>query len=144
VAVGSAILTAGVIAVFASGPATPPPAIAAGTSSFTTMITPSATAVLTARPSASSTSDVRAVIQTQVDAGGLDADAAAQLTSSLDEVDHDLQRGRTNQAAQRLSDLSSRLDQLHNDGRVTDAAYTAIAAAIQELAGALPASNQNN
>jgi serine/threonine-protein kinase len=145
VAVGSAVLTAVTLVLLLQGPgpAAAPPLGVAGTSSVTTT-RPSATAELTAQPTASNTDDLRIIIQDQVQAGGIDADAANQLNGTLDEIDHDLNRGRTNQAAQRLNDLANTADQMHNDGKMTDTAYSAIVTAIQQLASGLPATNQNN
>jgi eukaryotic-like serine/threonine-protein kinase len=135
VAIASAVVTALVIAVYAAGPAVhdvAAPNRSGGTPAPTVAATPTASA------SSGTVQAVRAAIQTQLQAGQIDADDANDLSGRLDEVDRNLTRGRPSDAAQKLSDLRSRLSQLRGDGKITSFGFVAIVIVINRLAATLP------
>jgi serine/threonine-protein kinase len=89
-------------------------------------------------PSNATVQTVRAAIQAQLQAGQVDAADANDLAGRLDDVNTNLNRGRTSEAAEKLSDLRSRLSQLRADGKITDAGFVAIVIAINRLAATIP------
>jgi eukaryotic-like serine/threonine-protein kinase len=131
VAVGAAAVTALVIAILAAGGAAQPSA--APTADATGTVSTAATTA----PATATTSTVLAAIQAQVNAGQLDAGDAKDLTGKLDDVDRNIARGRTGEAAQKLNDVRDRLAELRDDHKITNAGYSAILAAIDQLSRAL-------
>jgi eukaryotic-like serine/threonine-protein kinase len=83
------------------------------------------------------------VIEEQWQAGGLDGEAADELTKKLEPVGREVTRGDTGKAAEKLTDFGSKLDELHQDGKITTAAYDAVQASLTELADTLPRSEEN-
>jgi serine/threonine-protein kinase len=133
VAVGAAALTALIIAMLtAAGPAPQSTGPAIDGSAVPSTAATSAPATVT------TTDAVLAAIKAQVEAGELDTHDADDLTGKLDDVDRNIARGRTGEAAQKLNDVRDRLDELHDDDKITDAGYSAILVAIDQLADALP------
>jgi serine/threonine-protein kinase len=135
VAMTAAAVIALGIAVYAAG--LPDHNVAAGNSGATA--TPSDVA---AQPSTSARNAtvqaVQAAMEAQLRAGQIDAADANDLAGRLNEVDSDLTRGRTSEAAQALTDLRGRLSQLRADGKITDAGFVAIVIAINRLAATIP------
>jgi eukaryotic-like serine/threonine-protein kinase len=83
------------------------------------------------------------VIGEQRQAGALDGEAADELTNKLEPVGREVTRGDTGKAAEKLTDFGSKLDELHQDGKITTAAYDAVQASLTELADTLPRSEEN-
>jgi serine/threonine-protein kinase len=140
VAAGAAAVTALVIALFIA--ATPAEQAASPANSGTRGASTPATATTAAAPT--NVNAVRAAIQAQVQAGQLDARGANDLVDRLDDVDRNLARGRPDDAAQKLEDVRDRLNELRDDGKITNAGYSAILAALDQLANALPSAGNNN
>jgi hypothetical protein len=132
VAIGAAALTALVIAFFTA--AKPTQQVTAPASSTATVGSVSTVAT----PSGASVDAIRATIQAQAQAGQLSANDANDIASRLNDIDHNLARGRADQAAQKLNDLRDRLLELRNNNKITKAGYSAILTALNQLAGTLP------
>jgi serine/threonine-protein kinase len=109
---------------------------------------PSPTAVsaaaATAGPTVGPAGLVRAVqasIQTQVQAGQLDPDAANDLDNKLDEIVRRLTKGDIDKAAEKVTELGTRLAELRKDGKITTAGYNAVLASLDQLRDSFPAAN---
>jgi hypothetical protein len=63
---------------------------------------------VTSAPKTATVDAVRAAIQAQVRAGQVNADGIDDIAKALNDVERDLARGRTNEAAQNMSDLRAR------------------------------------
>jgi eukaryotic-like serine/threonine-protein kinase len=137
VAIGAAVVTALIIAVaIAVQPAQPSAAPAS---------TPAAVPTTTAALAAAGTVDaVRAAVQTALQAGQLSASVASDLSGRLNDIERDISRGRTNDAAQLINDLRNRLVDRHQNGAITDAGYNAILTALNRLAATVPATFNGN
>jgi serine/threonine protein kinase len=82
------------------------------------------------------------VIEEQRQAGALDGETADELTKKLEQVGREVNEGDTGKAAERLADLRSKLDELHQDGKISTAGYDAVHASLTELADTLPRSEE--
>jgi eukaryotic-like serine/threonine-protein kinase len=142
VAICAAVVTALVVALLSAGTRTPQAAGPANTGDGSTSTSASAAASTAAAPGTAAA--VLAAIQAQVRAGQLDADGAKDLTDKLDDVERNLARGRTGDAAQKLDDVRDRLNDIRHDGNITTAGYTAILSAIDHLAESLPQNNRGS
>jgi serine/threonine protein kinase len=83
------------------------------------------------------------VIEEQRQAGALDGETAGELTKKLAEVGREVTKGDTGKAAERLADMRSKLDEMHQDGKISTAAYDAVNASLTELADTLPRSGED-
>jgi serine/threonine-protein kinase len=83
------------------------------------------------------------VIEEQRQAGHLDGKAADEVTKKLQEVERELDKGDTGKAAEKLANLGSKLDEMHQDGKITTAGYEALQASLIQLADALPSAEQH-
>ena len=81
---------------------------------------------------------LRGVIEEQRQGGNLDGKTAEELTKKLQEVDRELDDGDRGKAAEKLANLRNKLDELHQDGKITSPAYDAVQASLTQLAAALP------
>jgi serine/threonine-protein kinase len=142
VAVGAAVVTALVIAIVSAGTPTPLAGGPINTGGGTTSTSASAAASTSAPPGTAGA--VLAAIQAQVRAGQLDAGDANDLADKLDDVERNLARGRTGEAAQKLDDVRDRLNDIRHDGNITVAGYNAILAAIDQLAESLPQNDRGS
>jgi eukaryotic-like serine/threonine-protein kinase len=82
------------------------------------------------------------VIAEQRQAGALDGETADELTKKLEQVGREVNEGDKGKAAERLADLRSKLDELHQDGKISTAGYAAVHASLTELADTLPRSEE--
>jgi eukaryotic-like serine/threonine-protein kinase len=139
VAVGAAAITALVMAVIiaVNGGDKSTPRVGAPTTGAAVSAAPPPTTEA-AVPDPTTTDGVRAVIQAQLLAGELGGDEARDLNNRLDRIDRDLNRGRVNSAANKINDARERLDDFRDDDRIGEDGYTAILAAFNGLADALP------
>ncbi|MGE5827035.1 MAG: protein kinase domain-containing protein [Micromonosporaceae bacterium] len=137
VAVGVAIVTALVILYLTTAiqPTASAPSIT-GSSSLPSPTVPVTSPVTT-------TGSLRAVIQSQALAGELDEDAARDLLNRLEDVDRDLARGRVAKAGQKIEELGERLNELVDDGKVTEGARAAIQQGLDQLVNGLPPQSQD-
>jgi len=78
------------------------------------------------------------MIEEQRQAGHLDGKTAEELTKKLQEIDRELGKGKMGEAAEKLADLRSKLDELHRDGKITAAGYDTVQASLTQLADTLP------
>ena len=78
------------------------------------------------------------VIEEQRQAGHLDGETAEELTKKLLEIDRELAKGKRGEAAKKLAELRSKLDELHRDGKIPTAGYDAVQASLSQLADTLP------
>jgi len=85
-------------------------------------------------PAGTGVDAVRAVIQSQLGAHQITADAARALHVRLDDIARHLAGGRTKQANDKLAAMRSQLAALRRDNKVTSDGYDAILAAIDKLA----------
>ena len=83
------------------------------------------------------------VIEEQRQAGSLDGKTADELTKKLEQVGREVDKGDTGKAAEKLTDLGSKLDELHRDGKITTAGYEAVQASLTQLADTLPPSEED-
>jgi eukaryotic-like serine/threonine-protein kinase len=83
------------------------------------------------------------VIEEQRQAGQLDGETADELTKKLEQVGREVNKGDTGKAAEKLADLRSKLDELHQDGKITSAGYDAVQASLTQLADTLPSSGED-
>ena len=83
------------------------------------------------------------VIEEQRQAGSLDGKTADELTKKLEQVGREVDKGDTSKAAEKLTDLGSKLDELHRDGKITTAGYEAVQASLTQLADTLPPSEED-
>ena len=83
------------------------------------------------------------MIEEQRQAGSLDGKTADELTKKLEQVGREVDKGDTGKAADKLGDLSSKLDELHEDGKITTAGYDAVQASLTQLADTLPPSEED-
>jgi eukaryotic-like serine/threonine-protein kinase len=83
------------------------------------------------------------VIEEQRQAGNLDDKAAEELAKKLEQVDREVNEGDTGKAADRLADLRSKLDELHQNGKITTDGYDAVQASLTQLADTLPRSGED-
>jgi len=83
------------------------------------------------------------VIVEQRQAGALDGETADELTKKLEQVGREVNEGDTVKAAERLADLRSKVDELHQDGKISTAGYDAVHASLTELADTLPRSEED-
>ena len=83
------------------------------------------------------------MIEEQRQAGNLDDKTADGLTKKLEQVGREVNKGDTGKAAEKLGDLSSKLDELHQDGEITTAGYDAVEASLTQLADTLPPSEED-
>jgi eukaryotic-like serine/threonine-protein kinase len=135
VAVGTAIITAVLVALFAVRPQARP-TVLSGTP--TTSAAASPTASLGVAPSRGSVDAVRSAIQAQALAGELNGDAADELMRIVDDLGRAIGRGRTRDIVRAMNDLRDRLNELQNNDKITPTAYGAILAAVDQLALTLP------
>jgi serine/threonine-protein kinase len=77
------------------------------------------------------------LIARQAAAGQLDAQAATQLGTSLNDVARRLDKGQTGLAASRVTRLRDQLTVLAADAHVTSSGYQILAAAVDQLASAM-------
>ena len=83
------------------------------------------------------------VIEEQRQAGSLDDETADRLTKKLEQVGREVNKGDTGKAADKLGDLSSKLDELYDDEEITTAGYDAVEASLTQLADTLPPSEED-
>ncbi len=83
------------------------------------------------------------VIEEQRQGGHIDGKAADEVTKKLQEVERELDKGDTGKAAEKLANLGSKLDEMHQDGKITTAGYEAVQASLIQLADALPSTEQH-
>jgi serine/threonine protein kinase len=171
VALGAAILAAITVALLIASPGTdaastgtanPPPSKAAtapgtttpdssaenpGTDSTSTGTPgPTAAETFTDNPGTDASARLAAlfgVIEEQRQAGQLDGTTADELTKKLEQVGREVNKGDTGKAAEKLADLRSKLDELHQDGKITSAGYDAVQASLTQLADTLPSSGKD-
>ena len=149
VALGAAILAALIVALFIAfqRPATDAATAADSPPSSTATAAGSATADSSAENPGSGASALLAalfdVIEEQRQAGSLDGKTADELTKKLEQVGREVDKGDTGKAAEKLTDLGSKLDELHRDGKITTAGYEAVQASLTQLADTLPPSEED-
>ena len=78
------------------------------------------------------------VIEAQRQAGQLDGDIVDELMKELEKVERELDQDDRGRAAEKLADFRSKLDELHQDGKITTAGYEAVQASLAQLADTLP------
>ena len=83
------------------------------------------------------------MIEEQRQAGHLDGKTADEMTKKLQEVSREVNEGDAGKAAERLADLRSKLDEMHQDGKVTTAGYEVVQASLTQLADTLPRGEQD-
>ena len=83
------------------------------------------------------------MIEEQRQGGHIDGKAADEVTKKLQEVERELDKGDTGKAAEKLANLGSKLDEMHQDGKITTAGYEAVQASLIQLVGALPPAEQD-
>jgi eukaryotic-like serine/threonine-protein kinase len=83
------------------------------------------------------------VIEEQWQAGHLDGETVEELTEKLQEVDLELGSGERRQAAEKLADLHSELDEMHRDGKITSDGYDAVQASLRQIADILPSAEDD-
>jgi serine/threonine-protein kinase len=86
---------------------------------------------------------VKLAIQTQAEAGQIDAEAAGDLTGELDEIGDRIAEGDPREAAAKVADLRRRLAGLRRSGKVTTAGYEAVLPSLDLLAASLPPAKQD-
>jgi len=136
VALGAALVAALAVALLAAGPlarqagpagAPSPDASAPAPAPSTTTAAVGVDAVL-------------AVIASHVQAGDLDDDAADDLTRRLDDAAEELAEGDLDDAAKKVAEARRELRDLRRRDRLSDSAYDAIGASLDELARSLSGS----
>ncbi len=135
VAVGAALVAALAVSLTLSGRSQPPGTPDQGGGPSVTVTATSASP----GPEAGTVDAVRAAVAAQVTAGQLDRRSADELARELDALERNIDRGDTDRAADRISELRRELDDLHDDGKLTDAGRAAILTTLNELAATLPA-----
>jgi eukaryotic-like serine/threonine-protein kinase len=162
VALGAAVLAALTVALLIASPdaaSTADDSPSAGTASSAGTTTtdssaanPSTSSTSTSSPPGTATTDssrgnpgasarlaaLRGVIEEQQQAGHLDEKTAEELTKKLQEVDRELDDGDRGKAAEKLANLRNKLDELHQDGKITSPGYEAVQASLTQLGAALP------
>jgi len=78
------------------------------------------------------------VIEGLQQAGQLDGETVDELTKELEEVERELEQGDSGKAAEKLTDLRGKVDELHQDEKITDAGYDAVQISLAQLADTLP------
>ena len=132
VAVGAATITTLVVALLLATE----PVTQAAAPSRTSAGRPSAatSAVPRTRAPAVTVDQVRTVIQAQARAGQLDAKKAKDLIKRLNEIQRQLDDGETDQVAEKIAELRQKIDEIHREGKITDAGRDAINRTIDQLA----------
>jgi len=140
VALGAAVLAAlAVAALLLTGGQ---PTQTAGPPTTTVPSSTATTAGVTGDP-ATLVAVVQNIIQAQVSAGQLDANQANDLTNKLDEIARHLAKGETDNAADKVADLTSKLAELRKDTKIDTNGHDAVLASIEQLAASLPPSNRD-
>jgi hypothetical protein len=83
------------------------------------------------------------VIEEQRQTGDLDDETADDLTKELEHVSRRVDHGDMGKAAEQVADLSSELDDLHDDEDITTAGYHAVQASLAQLVETLPPSEED-
>jgi serine/threonine protein kinase len=83
------------------------------------------------------------VIEEQRQTGDLDDETADDLTKELEHVSRRVDHGEMGKAAEQVADLSSELDDLHDDEDITTAGYHAVQASLAQLVETLPPSEED-
>lgn len=127
VAVGAALLTALLIAVtmLVTRPDQPAGSADGGSAAASPTSAP--------QPTTRTVSDVRAVIQAQVQSGQVDASAANDLLNRLDDVERHFANGRLDRALDQIDKLREKVETLARDGRITSAGRAAVLDSLDEL-----------
>lgn len=86
---------------------------------------------------------LRQLVKQQVDAGEINSDAARALNKRLDEIGKALRRGKNDDAADRVDGLRDSLDEMRDDGKVSDTGYSTLTPAVDSLAVSLPTDDGN-
>ena len=79
-----------------------------------------------------------AAIEAQRQAGQLDGETVDELMKELEEVERELDQDNRGRAAEKLAGFRSKLDELHQDGKITTAGYDAVQTSLAQLADTLP------
>jgi len=92
-------------------------------------------------PTANTVSGIRSLMQQLVDTDNLDGDAQHDISRDLSDVLKDANRGRTDDARQRIGDIIDHLDDFRHDGKITDFGQQSLASALSAFAASLPTDN---
>ena len=145
-AVAAIILVAFVVAALSDKPGGNGGTGAAGTSPATTTTTTATTPRTTpttgssAEQTGDQTSDpvgaLRQAVAAQAAAGQINADAADEIGQKLDDLAQAQSGGKQPKVASKTRDLVHKLDELHQDGKITDAGWAVIEPIAAQLTGA--------
>ncbi|MEV6304351.1 protein kinase [Actinoplanes sp. NPDC051861] len=86
-----------------------------------------------ADPPGDAVADARAVLDTQVSAGAIDAKDARDLYRRLDSIAEEAADGDTTKVTKETAALREKVTDLHDRGRITDDGYTAVVASLDHI-----------
>jgi hypothetical protein len=128
VAVGAAAITALIVAlVLAAGGPQPESAAPNGTTpTITADVSATGPTATESQAPGARVDDVRAAIQAQALAGQLDDQKANDLIRRLDEIQRRLSSGDADKATEKIAEFRKKIDEIHREGKITDAGRDAL------------------